>query len=94
MSHITEQYESYYEPTRAPPQGRRDNKESNMGHITDQYGPYYQPIWAILLSHKTYKTYKSHTPYKSDRQFLPLWGIERGNGSRCVSAQFVFSSAY
>ena len=35
-----------------------------MGHITDQYGPYYKPTPNPRLSHKAYKSYKSHMTYK------------------------------
>ena len=78
MSHITNPFQLLIKERRAKRKVIWAILLTNMGHITNQYGPYYQPIWAILLSHKTYKTYKSHTPYKPDKQFLPPWGIERG----------------
>ena len=49
MSHITDQYESYYRPIWAI-------LPTNMGHITDQYGPYCRPIYRILPTNIPYIT--------------------------------------
>ena len=94
MSHITNPFQLLIKERRAKRKVIWAILLTNMGHITNQYGPYYQPIWVILLSHKTYKTYKPYCNISPTGNSSPLGGLRGGNGSRCVSAQFVFSSAY
>ena len=46
MSHITNQYESYYKPSPAPPQGRGAERLSRKAY----------------KAYKSYKTYKPYPP--------------------------------
>ena len=60
---------------------------TNMGHITNQYGSYYNPI-------RLKRPISRICPVSPTGNSSPLGGLRGGNGSRCFSAQFVFSSAY
>ena len=87
MSHITNPFQLLIKERRAKRKVIWAILLTNMSHITNQYGPYYFPIRLIRpISHIR--------PISPTGNSSPLGGLRGGNGSWCVSAQFVFSSAY